>query len=902
MKIRVIILILMLVLVFGTGYTFSQDKPEKTTNKEVKADTKKDGKKQDGKKDKAKDKNAGKKKEKAFEDVIKDAKKLSGLFNLYSKDDSLYMEILPSQIGKKFLYVPTIWRSVGYGGSGAYIQEKVFTWEKLAKKVLLKFVNTRYTAGKTGEYKRSMKNVVPETIVHAFKIESTPHKKRKSILINLDGCFLGDMIKLGNRFSRNPKHRYSVDPKRTFWGKIQTFPKNVELEVRYTIASSKPQYTPSVPDSGAFTLNVRYSISLLPEKNGFKSRLADDRVGYFLTNRIDFDKTGLEGSTVRFINRWHLEKKDPNAVVSEVKKPVVFWLENTIPRNLRKAIRDGVLEWNKAYEKAGLKNAIVVKQMPDDAKWDPADIRYNTIRWVVALTGSGGGAFGPSRVNPLTGEILDADVVLYGPTHWNLPYFSLYAPLGSGMNPMNQTLPGFQNPWLEDSVNMGMQRDMAIVQMLADGRISSIDDVPESFLYQYYKMLACHEVGHTLGLRHNFKGSTTIALKDLHNEKLTRKKSIGNSIMEYLPANLAAKGVKQGEYYQTTIGAWDYWVIEYGYKPFAQGINEGKELEKIAQRAGRPQLIYGTDEDAYDFSGYSISVDPTCVTWDIGDDPLGYSEQEVKRVRQLWKQLEKRTLFKGESYVYLRNSFYGTLRLYYRAMTRLVKWLGGMYHTRSHVGDPNGTQPFRVVEFDKQRRAFDIIKKNLLSPGNFSFQPSFLNRLQSNVYFDWDNFRNLIQMMNSGNYTRDFSLTAYLKVLYRQITRMLYDPLRLQRILDNEGRVNGKSGKVLSLGKYMEELHHSVWQEVFKNAPIAKERRILQRIVLKHLTGMLLSPKNPIPGDALSVTRYQLKKLKTDIDTYIFKAKPGVLTRAHLENCKDSIHKALEAGFTKKAM
>jgi hypothetical protein len=892
-----------LALFFGGGFALDlKAGPEKKEPQKKASAEKKDKKKDAKKKDDGKDKKPAKKKEKAFEDIIKDAKTLNGLFNLYKKDDSLYMEIQPAQFGKKFLYVPTLWTSVGYGGSGSYLDDKVFTWEKLEKKILLKWVNTRYTAGKTAEYRRAMNNVVPETIVYAFKIESTPHTKRKSYLVNLDGCFLADMVKLGNMFSGNPKYRFSVDRKRTFWGKVQAFPKNVELAVRYTLSSSKSRYNASVPDSSAFTVSVRYSISQLPGNNGFKPRLADDRVGYFMTNRIDFDKTGLDGSVVRYLKRWRLEKKNPGAAVSKVKKPVVFWLENTIPKNLRKPIRDGILEWNKAFEKAGLKNAIVVKQMPDDAKWDPADIRYNTIRWVTSLTGSGGGAFGPSRMNPLTGEILDADVVIFAPFHTNLLYNSFYAPLDSGLSANEPLLPGSQNPWLKDSVNMTMQRDLGVIHMLANGSIDNIADVPESFIYEFYKMLACHEVGHTLGLRHNFKGSTTVDLKDLHDKNYTRKNSMGNSIMEYLPANLAPKGVKQGEYWQTTIGAWDYWVIEYGYKQFKgkTPAQERLELQKIAQRSNQPGLIYGTDEDTYDFSSYAISVDPTCVVWDLGNDPLGFSEQEVKRVRHLWKQLEKRSLFKGESFVYLRNSFFRTLHQYNSSVSRLVKWIGGLYHKRSHVGDPNGSLPFQVVEYEKQRRAFDIIKKNLLAPGNFTFAPSFLSKMQSNRFFDWREFSNLMPLYNSGRFTHDFSMTSYLKRMYGGIVGMLYDPLRLQRIVDNEGRVKGKT---LTLGDYLGELHVSTWQEIIEKKSISKERRILQRASLKHLTGLLLKPKAPVPGDALSVTRYLLKKLDKDIDGYL-QAKAGLdlMTRAHLENSLDSIRKALDAGFAKKAM
>ncbi len=841
------------------------------------------------------------KKEKTFEEIIKDARKLEGLFNLYQKEDKLYLEILPQQFGKMYLYVPTQWTSVGYGGAGSNLPMKVFVWEKLDKKILLLWKNTRYVAKKSPQYKRSLKNVVPDSIVHAFKIESEPHPKRKSILVSLDECFFSDLPNLGAWFSR-PKNPYSVDKKRTVWGKILAFPKNIELEVRYTVTSSKPRFELSVPDSRAFTVHVRYSISELPMNNGYKPRLADDRIGYFNTKIYDYDRFELDGTVVRYINRWHLEKKNPRARISEPKEPIVFWLENTIPVEYRKPIRDGVLEWNKAFEKAGFKNAIVVKQMPDDAKWDPADIRYNTIRWVASLTGRGGGAFGPSRANPFTGQILDADVVFFAPFNFIFSYNAYESPLSSLLSSEEETLlPGKISPWYKDNLLMGFERDFGILDMLASGKIKDIKEVPKEYIYDFFKFLACHEVGHTLALRHNFKGSTTIALKDLHNKKITARESIGNSIMEYLPSNLAPKGVEQGDYWQKTIGAWDYWVIEYGYTPVDAKTpdDELPVLDKIASRSNEPKLIYGADEDAYDFGPYSMSIDPQCITFDLSNDPLAYSEQEVKRIKDLWRQLEERALFEGRSYVYLRRSFQTSLSRYSRAMNRLVKWIGGIYHVRAHVGDPGKTLPFKVVEYEKQRRAFNIIKVNLLSPDAFTFDPSFIRKLQIDRFFDWERRRQVISAVSLGKFTLDFSLSFYLKTYYQRILSMLYDPMRLHRLQDNEIRTEGKK---LTLSEYLSELYTSIWQELGEGRPVSTFRRILQREYLNSVTKSVLKPPPPTPDDVIAVYRYQLKQLEKSIRDYLKKyPEADLMTHAHLENCSDIITETLKAVYTKSA-
>lgn len=882
-----IVLVFCLIFLFSISLSFASPQQEK-----VQQVQKPEAKKEEEKK-------PPEKKEKTFEEVIKDARKLEGLFNLYQKEDKLYLEVLPEQFGKMYLFIPTLWTSVGFGGAGSYLPQRVFLWEKLDKKVLLLWKNTRYIAKKSPQYKRSLKNVVPDSIVSSFNIESEPHPERKSILVCLDNCFLSDLANLGTMFS-SPQNPYSLDKSRTVWGKIQAFPKNIELEVRYTVASSKPRFEPSVPDPRAFTLHVRYSISEVPVNNGYKPRLADDRVGYFYTKVYDYDRFELDGTVVRYINRWHLEKKDPKEKASEPKEPIIFWLENTIPVEYRKGLRDGILEWNKAYERAGFKNAVVVKQMPDDAEWDPADIRYNTIRWVTSLTGSGGGAFGPSRVNPFTGQILDADVVIFAPINFIFTYNAFESPLNSLLYGDGRTLlPGKISPWYQDNLLLGFERDFGILDMLATGKIKDIKEVPEEYMYDFLKFLACHEVGHTLGLRHNFKGSTTIALQDLHNTKVTAKESIGNSIMEYLPSNLAPKGVKQGDYWQKTIGAWDYWVIEYGYTPVEGKTPEDElpVLNKIASHSTEPKLIYGTDEDAYDFGRFSTSIDPVCITWDLGHNPLAYSEQEVNRIKDLWKQFEDRALFEGRSYVYLRRAFESSLSKYFQAMSRLVKWIGGIYHTRVHVGDTAKDYPFKVVEYAKQRHAFDIIKANLLSPDAFTFDPAFIQKLQIDRFFEFEYLDQVIKAMNEGRFRLDFSLSYYLQMFYQRILSMLYDPLRLQRIQDNEIRTEGEK---LRLSDYLDELYTAVWQELKEGKPVGTYRRILQREYLNKVTNFVLNPPPATSHDVIAVCRYQLKELDKSIKDYLDRyPEADLMTRVHLVSCSDIITEALKAVYSK---
>jgi hypothetical protein len=524
-------------------------------------------------------------------------------------------------------------------------------------------------------------------------------------------------------------------------------------------------------------------------------------------------------------------------------------------------------------------------------------VRYNTIRWAASLSGVGSYAFAEGRVNPLTGQILDADVVIIAPMNFIFSHSVFDSPLAGRLNEGDlPPLPGKMSPWSLDSLMLGFERDYAVFEMLARGTIKDVKDVPEQFVYDYLKFLGCHEVGHTLGLRHNFKGSTAIKLKDLHNPEVTRKSSIGNSIMEYLPNNTAPKGVKQGEYFQSTIGAWDYWVIEYGYKPFGAKTpdEELAHLQAIAARSNEPELAYGTDEDAINFGTYSLSVDPECVGFDLSDDPLSWYVQLLERIKDVWKQLEDRALFEGHSYVYLKNGFAASFSQNFSAMFRVVRWVGGLYHKRTHVGDPGGALPFEVVEYEKQRRALDIIRENFVSPEAFAFDPEFLRKLQVDRFMDYEQVE---AAAASGTFRLDFALSEYLKSFDQRMFRLLYDPLKLSRIQENESRVRGKT---LTLGKYMTELHVSIWSEVGTGAAIDTYRRILQKEHLKKVSEIILKPSPPMPDDMVSILRYQLKRLDAGIKDYLAKRIDADLaTRAHLESCSDSINEAIKAVFVK---
>jgi hypothetical protein len=846
---------------------------------------------------------------KSFTEFIIDSRKYEGLFNLYQKENRIYLEILPEQFGRNYLLFPTLWTSVPNGlsrdispflESGVTFPEKVFTWEKVDNKILLIWKNASYKTVKSPQLRRALNNVVPQSIVHIFNIECEPHPERHSFLICLDECFFSDLQNLGEFYSSALNHPYAVDKGRTIWGKTMAFPENIELGVRYTMFSSKKGYELGVPDPGLFTTSVRYSICELPLNNGYRPRLADDRIGYFYTKVNDYDRDDIDGVEVRYIKRWNLEKKEPEAKISEPKKPIIFWLENTVPLEYRKPLQEGALWWNKAFEKLGFKNAIVVKQMPDDAEWDSADMRYNTIRWIPTFKrGMGGHGSGFVRTNPFTGQILKADIMIYAPFNFIFDYNALFYPLNSPLvGKENGSMLWGINPFYQDNLVLEFEKNFGILEMLASSRINNIKDVPEEFYYDSIRYKVAHEVGHTLGLRHNFKGSTTIALQDLQNIEVTRKESIGSSVMDYVPLNLAPKGVKQGDYEARTLGAYDYWAIEYGYIPIEAETPEDEltRLNRIASRSTDPLLTFGTDEDANDLGLFSTSIDPMCAPFDLSSDPLSYTEQEINRIKDIWRQLEGRTLFEGKSYEYLRSAFEMSLIKYFQAISRSVKWIGGIYHTRAHVGDPGKVLPFKVVEYENQVRAFDIINNNLFNADIFSFEPAFIQKLQNSWFSDSELQPLFLKEAQEEGYRVDFSLSNTLEQFYQQILNMLLDPMRLHRIQDNETSTEGRK---LTLSNYFSKLHTAIWKELKEGKPAGTYRRILQKEYLDKIRTFVKNPSPPVGADVVTLCRYQLKELDKDIINYL-RTYPEIdlMTRAHFEYCSDIITQSLRTDFT----
>ncbi len=830
------------------------------------------------------------KKKKEFEDfdkVTEDTQSYQGFFNLYKKKENLYLEIQPSQLDKPFLCMMSIARGLGSGYllSGMTLDDWLLVWRRVGDRVHLVRKNVRFRATTGTPIAEAVDLGHNDSVLFSVKIESI-HPQRKSLLVNISAVFISDLPPLAGRIGGNAR----FDKARSTWGTIKAFPKNVELRVEAVYAASGSRTT--IPDSRGIQLTIHYSLAKLPSNN-YRARIADDRVGHFMTVVKDYSVQTSDEPFVRYVNRWHLEKADKKAKLSPPKDPIIFYIEKTVPHRFRPYVRQGILEWNKAFEKIGFVDAIEARIQQDYEDWDPEDARYNTIRWVVGA----GFAIGPSRVNPLTGQILDADILIgeSWTRYWQREYTTFFDEVEHEReHPIDSS-----HFVCQKAAGLAQQMNFMATVLMVRGLTGEDGEIPEEYIGQALKALTMHEVGHTLGLRHNFKASTIFSLDELHKRK---GQALLGSVMEYDAVNVAPEGKKQGDYYTSTIGPWDYWAIEYAYKPVDASSSEGElvELGKIAARVASPELTYGTDGDA---SWYRYrDLDPLVNRWDLGADPLEFAKQRREIVAGLWDEIADKVTKEGMGYQRVRRAFGTLLGQYSRAMFLASRYVGGQYHHRDHRGDENGRLPFVPVPAAKQREALQFLKEYALSDKAFDFPPELLNSLAITRWSDWGS--------DSRNSSRlDYPVHDVILRNQAQILARLLYPSVLARVQDTELKF---AKDAFTLPELFDGITDAVWVELEggiglqqwsnSEAFISSFRRGLQREHLKQLIKLVLDADSGTPEDARSLARQHLGQINSRLQRLLQNAngKLDDYSLAHLEESQVRVEKALDASFEVK--
>ncbi|MDZ8064375.1 MAG: zinc-dependent metalloprotease [Nostoc sp. DedQUE08] len=838
-----------------------------------------------------------------FNGIVNRVDKLEGLFTLYCSEDSgkVFLELKPEQLNKDYLAIVTLESGVGESGiySGLPLSDFIFYFQRVNNRLHFVVRNLKFRTDSIPE-QRSLARSFSDSVLYSLEI-ATIDPKSKNILLDLNGLLMQDLPGLTPILKYSLQADYRLDVRKSYFGDVNSFPENVEIDSIYGFSSLEGSNLIAVPDSRALTLKVHYSFSQLRENNGYIPRLADDRVGYFTTAFQDFSKNNARESFVRYINRWHLEPSNPDAPLSPPKKPIVYWIENAVPLEYRDAIREGVLMWNKAFEKAGFQNAIEVQQMPDDADWKPADVHYNTIRWFNSL--DAGFAKGPMRVNPFTGEILDADIIvdanmvrLVQQEYHALMEANSCQEKTKGREDAGKFLDRFASSssarFFSSESCYGMessnQAAMGALALSMLPNTTSSSETMKEYVHQYLRSLIAHEVGHTLGLRHNFYGSTMLAPEELNNTEITRTKGLVGSVMDYVPVNIAPQGVQQGDYFPRIIGPYDEWAIEYGYKKFPSTAlevtipeSEKSFLDQIALASPQPELSYASDEDIWD-------INPLANVWDMSSDVLLYSQWQMDNARFMWERLDKGYLSKAKSYSNLRLQFNRVLKYYFRNATLLSKYIGGQSFRRLHTSN-DAAWAFVPVSLLKQRQALTKLQEYVFADDAFSFSPQLLNQLAPSRWGDWGS--------SAPNNRLDYPIHDRILSFQSMILRSLLDSDRLNRLQDIE--LKTLPGEALSIPELFDTLQTGIWTEIFapgEPKPISSIRRSLQREHLNILLQMMLGTTNT-PEDGRTLAWYKLRQLQKAIDVKLKQLGESldVYTLAHLEASGDRITKALNA-------
>ena len=484
-----------------------------------------------------------------FADVIKDAKEDKGFFTTWHKDDKVWIEIPESMWDRPFFFSVNVTNAIGDAGifgnqMGGYLATGRGSYMASFRKFGTQGVqmiarNTAYTAADKTPAKAMIERAFSDSLIGTAAIVSAPHPERKSVLIEANALLINDFPSAASRLEQAYRQPYAFDRSNSSIERAKNNDAETGFHVRahYNLAkvvlpppvpnpSAPPSRLPAtLPDVRSMFFGFYYGFSKLPE-NPMRPRLSDPRVGYFSTAVTDYTNPDMRDPRARHIHRWRLEKKDPAAAMSEPKEPIVFWIDKNTPTKYRDVVKAGILEWNKAYEKIGFKNAIVVKQQADDADFDTSSTRHASVRWV-AGRGIQFGARGPSKVDPRTGEILDADIEM------NEDLTRVYnarltedPPL-----PMNFERMFFNSTDFCSYAGSKLNETaLALDLLVARGDFEYGSPEAESFVLDAVKDITIHEVGHTLGLRHNFRGSTAITPEQLRDAKFGGDVGISSSV------------------------------------------------------------------------------------------------------------------------------------------------------------------------------------------------------------------------------------------------------------------------------------------------------------------------------------------------------------------------------------